>query len=74
LHILTTSRREWDLKPRADISTKCVDIQSVVVDADIRLYIEDQLKKDSVLKKRPLQVKEMIMKTLMKDAKGMYEN
>jgi hypothetical protein len=74
LHILATSRREWDLEPLVEIGTDCVDIQSAVVDTDIRLYIEDQLNNDRVLKKRPILVKEVIMETLMKDAKGMYDN
>lgn len=54
--------------------TECVDIQSAVVDADIRLYIEDQLNKDRVLKEPPMQVMEKIMEALMKDAKRMYDN
>jgi ankyrin repeat domain-containing protein 50 len=74
LHILATSRREWDLEPLAEMCTKSVDIPGSVVDADIRLYIEDQLNKDRVLKKRPKLVKEKIMEALIKDAKGMYDD
>jgi hypothetical protein len=72
LHILATSRREWDLEPLAEISSECINIRSAVVDADIQIYLKDQLNNDRVLKKRPKLVKEMIMEALTKDAKGMY--
>ena len=72
LHILATSRKERDLGVSlTKMTTECIDLQSAVVDADIRLYIEDQLSKDWKFTEPPIKVKEDIKKALINNAKGM---
>jgi ankyrin repeat domain-containing protein 50 len=72
LHILVTSLKERDLEASLiNIATKCIDIQNAEVDADIQLYIEDELSKDWIFTEPPAEVKEDIKKSLMKKAKGM---
>jgi hypothetical protein len=72
LHILATSRQEWDLEASlTQMVTKCIDLQNAQVDADIQSYIEDQLSKDWELTQPPVEIKERIKKALMENAKGM---
>jgi hypothetical protein len=73
LRIMATSRREKDieeqLKPIADHN---INIQSAVVDEDIRIYVQDRLVTDSKLKKWPASVRDEIATVMMEKADGMY--
>jgi ankyrin repeat domain-containing protein 50 len=72
LRILAASRKERDLEiSLTKMTTECIDLRSAVVDADIRLYIEDQLSKDWKFTEPPIKVKEDIKKALINNAKGM---
>ena len=76
LHILVTSRRERDIEealtpliePEEPIS-----IQSAVVNADIRVYVQDRLQNDPKLKRwtNTPNVQQEIVSTLMSKADGM---
>lgn len=72
LHLLTTSRPEREIKEQlTEIVTSEVNIQSAVVNDDIRLYIQDRLHNDSKLKKWPTSIQHEIEETLMQKAHGM---
>ncbi|KAK5949822.1 hypothetical protein OHC33_009211 [Knufia fluminis] len=71
--VLATSRRERDIEEELQhIATETVDIQSAVVDDDIRVYIDDRLVTDAKLKKWPSSVKDEIIRELMRKANGMF--
>jgi len=73
LHILVTSRGERDIEEQLRaIADHVVNIQSAVVDEDIRVYIRDQLTNDKSLKEWPPSVQDVITTELMAKAAGMY--
>ena len=73
LRIMITSRREKDIEEQlGTIADYDVDIQSAVVDEDIRIYVRDRLATDNKLKKWPEKVQEDIVAVLMEKADGMY--
>jgi ankyrin repeat domain-containing protein 50 len=73
LHILATSRREKDIEDElSSIANYNIDIQSSLVDADIRIYIRDRMATDIKLKKWPDSVQNEIITALMEKAGGMY--
>lgn len=73
LRILATSRRERDIDDElSSIANHNIDIQSAVVDADIRVYIQDRMATDTKLGKWPDSVKDETTSTLMEKAGGMY--
>lgn len=73
LHILATSRREKDIEDELNpIANHKVNIQSAIVDADIRIYIRDRMTTDTKLKKWPVSVQSEITTALMEKAGGMY--
>lgn len=73
LHIMITSRREKDIEEQlAFLVTYNINIQSAVVDEDIRVYVHDRLATDNKLKKWPKAVQKEIMTVMMKKADGMY--
>jgi hypothetical protein len=73
LHILATSRREKDIEDELNpIANHKVNIQSAIVDEDIRLYIRDRMTTDTKLKKWPASVQNEITTALMEKAGGMY--
>lgn len=49
-----------------------INIQSAIVDEDIRVYVHDRLATDSKLKKWPENVREDIIAVLMEKADGIY--
>lgn len=76
LHVLATSRREPDIEHGMKTwsnSRNWINIQSTLVDADIRTYIHDRLQVDRKLRrwqtKREMQLE--IENTLMQKADGM---
>lgn len=74
LHIMITSRREKDIEERIKVLANYnINIQSAIVDEDIRVYIHDRLVTDSKLKNWPNPVQNEIVATMMKKADGMYE-
>lgn len=74
LRILATSRREKDIEDELNpIANYEVNIQNSVVDADIRIYVRDQMTTDPKLRKWPEPVRNEIMTVLSKKASGMYE-
>ena len=74
LHILLTSRKEWDIKTALDpILTGSVSIESAKVDSDIRLYVCRRLENDPRLKDWPDTVKLEIENSLVNGAHGMYD-
>lgn len=73
LRILATSRREKDIDDQlSSVANYNIDIQSAVVDADIRIYIQDRMATDTKLKKWSDSVKNEITTALMEKAGGMY--
>ena len=76
LHILVTSRREWDIKQTLDPllnENQNIDIQSEVVDRDIRVYVHRILQTAKGLNRwrnKPL-VQDEIEKALTENANGM---
>jgi hypothetical protein len=74
LHILATSRREKDIEDEMNsLAHHNINIQSTIVDTDIRIYIQDRMGNDAKLKKWPTSVQDEITDALMKRADGMYE-
>jgi hypothetical protein len=74
LRILATSRREKDFEDQLSrIARYNINIQSAVMDEDIRVYIRDRLATDTKLKKWPPAVQEEITNVIMEKANGMYE-
>jgi len=73
LRILATSRRERDIEEQLRmIADHVVNIQSAVVDQDIRVYVRHRLTTDPKLKKWPPSVQDEITDVLMDKAAGMY--
>lgn len=76
LHILVTSRREGDIKATLDPLVNVnqnIDIQSEVVDVDIRVYVREILQGAQGLRRwrnKPL-VQDEIEKALTENANGM---
>jgi len=71
LNLLTTSRCERDIEERlAPIVTYRINIQSAVVDHDIRLYVQDRLHNDCKLKRWPETIRYEI-ETFLQKANGM---
>jgi hypothetical protein len=72
LHVLATSRQERDIQEFLEpIATYNINIQGAVVDADINLYIQGRLNKDSRLMKWPKAVHDEISSVLMEKSGGM---
>ena len=72
LRILVTSRREKDIEDvLGQVAIYNINIQSNIVDADISVYICDQMATDTKLKKWPDSVKNQILTELMAKAGGM---
>lgn len=73
LRIMITSRREKDIEEQlGSIVNYDINIQSAIVDEDIRIYVRNRLATDSKLKKWPGKVQEDIVAVLMEKADGMY--
>ena len=72
IHILVTSRREYDVTTTmADPSICDFEIQNHVVDSDIKMYIKSLLSADLKLKRWPEDVKNEIEEALMEKSNGM---
>ena len=72
MHLLATSRKENDISVSLEpLVTRQLDIQSALVDADIRVHILERLSNDAKLEKWSVDVKKEIEDALMKGAKGM---
>lgn len=73
LLVMATSRRERDieeqLRPIADYN---INIQSAVVDKDIKVYVQNRLATDFKLKKWPESVRNEITSVIIEKAHGMY--
>ena len=73
LRIMITSRREKDIEEQlGSIADHDINIQSAIVDEDIRIYVHNRLATDKKFKKWPEKVQEGIVAVLMKKADGMY--
>ncbi|KIX09177.1 uncharacterized protein Z518_00256 [Rhinocladiella mackenziei CBS 650.93] len=73
IHILATSRREKDIEEElTPVVDHNLNIQSALVDSDIRLYIRDRMETDKKLKKWPPSVQDEITTALMEKAGGMF--
>jgi hypothetical protein len=73
LHVLATSRPDPKINEcLASRIMHVIDLQSVIVDADIQLHICEELQRDFSLRKWPLEVKNEIETSLMEGAKGMW--
>lgn len=71
LRVMITSRRERDIEEQLNLLAHYnIDIQSAIVDEDIRVYIRDRLVTDSKLKKWPELVQKEIMTVMMEKADG----
>ena len=72
LHIMITSRREKDIEEEiGSIANYAINIQSAIVDEDIRIYVHDRLVTDTKLGKWPPEVHKDIVARLMEKAGGM---
>ena len=72
LRVVVTSRRTRDIEERlGSITTYNINIQSAVVDEDIRIYVQDRLATDHKLKKWPTVVHDEITRVVMEKANGM---
>ena len=72
LRIMITSRREKDIEEQLGSIANCsINIQSKLVDEDIRIYVRNRLATDSKLKKWPRKVQEEIVAVLMEKEDGM---
>ena len=75
LRVMATSRRERDIEERlSSIAHYNINIQSALVDEDIRIYVRGRLATDAKLKKWPPSVQEEITTAMMDKANGMYEH
>ena len=73
LRIMITSRREKDIEEQLrSIANYDINIQSAIVNEDIRIYVRNRLVTDSKLKKWPINVQENIAAVLTEKADGMY--
>ena len=73
LCIMTTSRREREIQEQLGLMADYnINIQSAVVDEDIRIYVQDRLATDPKLKKWPESVRDEITNVMMEKANGMY--
>lgn len=72
VNIMAVSRKEYDIElVLNDISHFKVCVESALVDVDIRLHVQGQLKTDSKLKRLPEDVKKEIETVLVDKACGM---
>ncbi|KAK5445271.1 hypothetical protein LTS15_010052 [Exophiala xenobiotica] len=72
LHMLTTSRREKDIEDELSaVANHNINIQSAIMDEDIRIYICDGMATDTKLKKWPVPIQNEIMTTLIAKSGGM---
>lgn len=75
IHILVTSRTHIknavELQFRPITNFYDVGIQKALVDADIKVHIEDQLKNDAALMRWPEETKQKILRGLLDKADGM---
>ena len=75
LRILATGRRDRDIDAHLSLVAEYnIDIQSAVVDQDIRVYVQARLTTDPKLRKWPAAVQEEISQVMMEKAGGMYVN
>lgn len=73
LRILVTSRRERDIEESLKALTDySINIQTSIVDQDIRTYVMDRVEKDTKLRKWPDEVRKEIVSILMDKAGGMF--
>jgi hypothetical protein len=77
LHLLFTSRREWDIESSLeDIvdQQNWICLQSELVDKDIQLYVRQRLSDDKNLRKwqKDIALQQEIVTALMQGARGMY--
>jgi hypothetical protein len=73
LHLLATSRKETDIyESLSPLVSTTVCIQNEDTKGDIRLYVNEEIKRDRVLQKRPPGVRKDIEATLIKRANGMW--
>lgn len=73
LHLLATSRKERDIEESvACLVTEQICLQSILVDDDIHIHIQERLRSDPRLKIWPGEVQLLIETTLMDGANGMY--
>ena len=73
LRVMATSRREKDIEEQLSSIAHCnINIQSALVDEDIRVYIRNRLSTDTKLKKWPQSVQNEIIAVMMEKAGGMY--
>jgi ankyrin repeat domain-containing protein 50 len=74
LRVMATSRRERDIEVQLRETVDYnINIQSVVVDEDIQIYVRDRLETDNKLKKLPQSIHKEIISVMMEKANGMYE-
>ena len=77
LHLLMTSRKEWDIKRSLESYVReeeTVCLQRDVVDKDIQRYVQQRLSNDKGLAKwnKDAAVRQKIEEALMHGARGMY--
>ena len=72
IHLLLTSRNEYDIQTALHSSVTVVSMEDKRVDPDIRIHVEQCLLKDPKLCKWDDKIKDEIVKELVSGAKGMY--
>lgn len=72
LHLMLTSRQEKDIEEHLRPISNCsINIQSAIVDEDVRVYVHDRLSTDIKLKKWPILIQDEIQSAMMEKANGM---
>ena len=72
LHVLVTSRKEYDIATSLEsLVTRQLCIQSALVNDDVRVHILDKLSNDPKLKKWPVNVQKEIEEALVRGSEGM---
>lgn len=70
--LLTTSRKELDIQRAFEGTCSSISLSNPLVDKDICVYVENQLKTDRKLSRWPEPLRRDIRDALTRGAKGMY--
>ena len=73
VRLVVTSRRETDIENAIlDRASQVINIESSLVDADIQVYVRDQVGGDTRLAKWSIEIREEIITKICSQADGMY--
>ncbi|KAK4231120.1 hypothetical protein QBC38DRAFT_258954 [Podospora fimiseda] len=72
IKVLATSREYIDIEAVMSDISKSISMKNPVLDADIRLYVQAQLKRHHKLQRWPEHIKKDVLEALSTKAKGMF--